>query len=292
MGTFYTSRGFTKLKINGSGFYMKIFEAIKVTKKIDGKTLVKEVSVSISQGEKVVITGKNGSGKSSLLKLIGGIYTETEGLVKRAQIKIGYVPEQFPEDIRFRVQNYLMLVGKMSFITVEEIISRIEKYAEIFAIKEFLNVPIKKCSKGTKQKIGLIQALLTNPDLLLLDEPLTGLDEMAKIELFNQLKSLPKDITIIFTAHDPLLIEGLADRVLTVERGKIISDSPKMNRVSVRMIRAKIANRDLIEEIPSIKHQFVGGDTVEIIVSANESDQTLGKLIEHGCSIFELIEKR
>lgn len=271
---------------------MKIFEANKVSKKIDGKMLIKDLSISISRGEKVAITGKNGSGKSSLLKLIGGIFTETEGQVKRAEMNISYVPEHFPENIRFKIHDYLMLVGKMSSNIEEGLQKRIETYAELFAITEFLTTPLKNCSKGTKQKAGIIQALLNNPDLLLLDEPLTGLDDKAKIELLNQLNSLPRDKTIIFTAHDPLLIERLAGRVLIVESGRIISDATTIKEEKVRIIRAKIRNRSILAEIPSIKHEFVGGDSVEILVSAKESDKILSILLERGCSILELTEKR
>lgn len=271
---------------------MKIFEANKASKKMDGRMLIKEVSISILQGEKVAITGKNGSGKSSLLKLIGGIFTETDGQVKRAQINIGYVPEHFPENIRFKLHDYLLLMGKMSSNSDEGIRKRIEYYTELFAITEFLTTPLKNCSKGTKQKAGIIQALLKNPDLLLLDEPLTGLDDKAKVELLSQLNSLQRDKTIIFTAHEALLIEEVADRVLTIEGGRIVSDSTTNKKEKVRIIRAKIPTREIMAEIPSIKHEFIGGDTVEIIVSVKESDKVLSMLLERKCSIFEITERR
>ncbi|WP_052344354.1 ATP-binding cassette domain-containing protein [Bacillus ndiopicus] len=270
---------------------MKIFEANKVCKKIDGRMIIHEVTISISQGEKIAITGKNGSGKSSLLKLIGGIFTETEGQVKRPKVNIGYVPEHFPENIRFKTLDYLMLVGRMSSNLDEGILKRIEKYAELFAITEFLTTPLKNCSKGTKQKAGIIQALLNNPDLLLLDEPLTGLDDTAKIELLSQLNSLQKDKTIIFTTHEPLLIERLADRVLTIESGRIVSDSTIVKKEKVRIIKAKIPNRGIVAEIPFIRYKFLGGDSVEIIVSVKESDEILSMLLKRGCSILELAEK-
>lgn len=270
---------------------MKIFEANKASKKIEGKMLLKDVSISISQGEKVAITGKNGSGKSSLLKFIGGIFTETDGQVKRNQINIGYVPEHFPENIRFKIQDYLMLTGKMSSNVDEGFLKRIEKYAKLFAITEFLNTPLKNCSKGTKQKAGIIQALLKKTNLLLLDEPLTGLDDKAKIELLNQLNSLQRDVTVVFTTHDSLLIESFAGRILTVESGRIISDSTTNKKEKVRIIKAKTLNRVILAEIPSIRYEFVGEDFVEIIVSANESDQILSMLLERGCSIIGLIER-
>lgn len=271
---------------------MKIFEANQACKKIDGIMILEEVSISISQGEKVAITGNNGSGKSSLLKLIGGIFEETAGQVKRSQINIGYVPEHFPENIRFKLQDYLIIIGKMTCKSDEGILKRIESYAELFAITDFLSTPLNHCSKGTKQKAGIIQALLKRPDLLLLDEPLTGLDDKAKIELLNQLNTLQGKVTVIFTAHDPLLVEGLADRVLTVEGGRIVYDSTKNNKEVLRFIRAKIPVREIITEVPCIRYEFIGEGSVEIIVSAQESDKVLAILLERGCSILELTEKR
>ncbi|WP_428911635.1 ATP-binding cassette domain-containing protein [Niallia sp. Krafla_26] len=271
---------------------MNIFEANHACKKMNGKMLIKDVSIHIAKGEKMAITGKNGSGKSSLLKLIGGIYRETEGQVKRAQVKIGYVPELFPENIRFTVSEYLRLLGNMSSHTDPKWLKRMEDYTEGFAISEFLHTPLKKCSKGTKQKVGIIQVLLQNPDLFLLDEPLTGLDDKSKKELLNTLHSLDRDQTIIFTAHDPLLIEGLANRVLTIESGRIVSDVATTKKEKERTIKAKIPRKEMMGEIPSVRHKWVEEDIVEITVSARESDRVLIMLLERKCSVLELIEKR
>lgn len=271
---------------------MKIFEANQVNKEIDGNMILQDISVSISQGEKVAINGRNGSGKSSLLKLIGGIFEETSGSVKRAQVNIGYVPEHFPENIRFKVQEYLMLLGKVSYKSDEEILKRLKNYAERFAITNFLNTPLKQCSKGTKQKVGIIQALLKDPDVLLLDEPLTGLDDNAKTELLYELKSLGEEKTIIFTAHDPLLIEEIADRVLTIEDGRIINDATQNNKEKIRCIKAKVPNKKVIAGISFIDYKYLEDDLVELFVHANKSDKILAMLLERGCSIIELSEKR
>lgn len=271
---------------------MKIFEAKDAGKQIDGIKVLRDISLSISRGEKVAIVGSNGSGKSSLLKLIAGIYEENTGRVKRAKMGIGYVPEHFPENIRFGVMDYLLLMGKMTRKPEKELLKIIEDYAKVFDIMNFLQTPIRKCSKGTKQKVGIIQALLKNPDLLLLDEPLTGLDEKTQNELLQQLLSLQKEITIIFTAHEPLLVEGLADRVIEIDAGKIFSDSPNAKKENVRMIKAIIPNKEEIVDIPWMTHEFIGEHSAEIIVAAKDSDQVLRMLLERGCSIVELKEKR
>lgn len=271
---------------------MIIFETNSAGKKIDGVSILRDISVRISQGEKVAITGHNGSGKSSLLKLIGGIYDNTSGQVNRAMGKTGYVPEHFPENIRFKMQEYLLLMGKISGKSESELNEKIHIYAEIFAIKDFLNVPLKNCSKGTKQKAGIIQALLMDPNILLLDEPLTGLDEGTQLELLNVLNTYKKRITIVFTAHESLLIDGLADRVITVANGKIIADEYKEMKVKYKCITAIVPNQTIASEIPSTHIHYLEEHTVELTVLNEHSDEILTKLLESGCSIVELIEKR
>lgn len=273
---------------------MRIFEAKDASKKIDGVTIINEISLSISKGEKIAITGRNGSGKSSLLKLIGGIYEATSGELMRfkTNISYSYVPEHFPENIRFLITDYLLLMGKMAGKKDEEIQMSIREYAEIFAIQDFLNTPLRKCSKGTKQKVGIIQALLKEPDLLLLDEPLTGLDDKAQFELLNQLNSLSNDTTIVFTVHDQLLIDGLAERLLIVEGGKIISDSTKIKKEKLRIIKAFVPTKQILTQIPSTEYKFVEENLVEILVPDYESDRVLSMLLNEGSSILELLEKR
>lgn len=270
---------------------MKIFEAMEVEKKIDKTTILKELSLSINEGERIAITGHNGSGKSSLLKLIGGIFEPTTGKVIRSTLNIGYVPEHFPENIRFRLMEYLLLIGKMSGKQEGILLEKIGEYAEHFAIKEFLHTPLKSCSKGTKQKAGIIQALLVEPGLLLLDEPLTGLDEKTQHELLRQLYSLSSSMTIIFTVHDAFLIDGLANRKITVANGRIISNVKNVKKETERIITVS-GDKKTIAEIPCISLRSIGDDSFEIIVLAVESDTVLAILLEKGCSIRELREKR
>ena len=271
---------------------MNLFESIKACKAIDGITILNEVSLSISKGEKVVITGSNGSGKSSLLKLIGGIYEETSGSAKRTHQNIGYVPEHFPENVRFNIYEFLMFTGKMNGKSKEEIRRKIDTYADLFAISNFLYTPLKKCSKGTKQKTGIIQALLKDPDLLLLDEPLTGLDKQTKMELLNQLQSLDQTQTIVFTAHDSLLIDQLAEREIKIEGGRVISDSANGEKEKIRFIKANIPTIDLMTDISCVSYDILEENTVEIAVWAQESDQVLLLLLQRDCSIIEMKEKR
>lgn len=270
---------------------MKLFEATNVTKQIDRVSVLKEISFVINHGERLAITGHNGSGKSSLLKLIGGIYEPSSGQVERKTLTTGYVPEHFPENIRFRLMEYLLTVGKMSGKREEVLKDKILKYADDFHINDFMNTPLKSCSKGTKQKAGIIQALLLEPELLLLDEPMTGLDEKTQNALIKQLSLLSSKTTSIFTVHDSILIDGLANRVITMGNGRIIEDRAIDNKEEYRVITA-VADKKMISNIPFVRVDSITDTTIEMTVLADQSDRVLSLLLNQGCSILELREKR
>lgn len=271
---------------------MKIFEANCVSKWFDKTQILKDISFSINRGDRIAITGHNGSGKSSLLKLIGGIYGPNSGRVSKKSLKIGYVPEHFPEKIRFSLMEYLVLLGKISGKRDEVLAENITNYVEHFSIKDFLHTPLKNCSKGTKQKAGIIQALLLEPELLLLDEPMTGLDEDAQNELLKQLNSLSNEMTIIFTVHDSLLIDGLSNRVITMESGRIIEDRLVDSEIKEhRVITASLKNT-VLQEFPSLSIIQLSDSIVEIEVPTNQSDQVLMLLLKNGSSVLGLREKR
>lgn len=231
---------------------MKIFEAKKASKRKDGLLLLNKITFSISQSERIGIIGANGSGKSSLLKLVTGIYEPTSGAVQRSNIKISYVPEHFPENIRLKIYDYFLLIGKMNGKSTGEIIQRVQHYAQIFSITDFLQTPLRKCSKGTKQKVGIMQALLKTPDLLVLDEPLTGLDNRTQLELLNQLLSLPNEVSIIFTAHEQLLTDSVSKRIIVVENGRITLDQTDDKRVIQRIIKANIPSSDILSDFQNL----------------------------------------
>jgi len=270
---------------------MLIFEATNVNKQINNTSILKDISLKIDLGERMAVIGHNGSGKSSLLKLIGGIFEPTKGELIRSTVKIRYVPEHFPENIRFTVIEYLLMLGKMSGDNEGELRIMIDNLAKHFAIENFINTPLKSCSKGTKQKVGIIQALLLEPELLLLDEPMTGLDEKAQKELLRQLNLLDSTMTIIFTVHDSFLIDNLASRVITMENGRLIRDIVNEKRQMYRTITVA-AEKSIVEEIPSLEIKNISESIMEVTVPIEESDTILALLLKKGCSILELKEKR
>lgn len=273
-------------------FYMDIFKARKVSKEIAGVKVLQDISLCVSQGETIAIKGTNGSGKSSLIKLIGGIYEPSYGNIERAEMNIGYVPEHFPENIRFSINDYLHLIAKISGKLEQKINKKIESYVDVFAIGEFLQTPLRKCSKGTKQKVGIIQALLKEPDLILLDEPLTGLDQTTQSKVIKLLQAFANNTTIILTTHEQVLISELAPRIIEVDKGKIISNSFVEIKEKLNIIKAKVPQNSILQELTFIDQKLIEENTVEVKVPFTESDKVLKILLEQGCSIIELKEMR
>lgn len=262
-----------------------------MSKVIQGNKVLENINLTIRKGETLAITGHNGSGKSSLLKLMAGFYKETAGIVKNHAEKISYVPEHFPEGIRFSVLDYLMLIGQMNGRRKAELQSEINVYSKELNIESYLHTILKKCSKGTKQKVGIIQALLAKPDFLLMDEPLTGLDQRSCQHLLKVLASVKGNCTLVYVVHDRKLIDQLADRVIEIETGTIRSWMQVEND-RVKVIKVLVRNKESLQEIEQeFPVQFDQEDIARIFVNSGHSDALLIKLIESGCSIVEVRER-
>lgn len=266
--------------------------ARRVSKQVDGFPLVVDLDFNIAERAKVAILGHNGSGKSSLLKLIAGIYKPTSGEIHIVNKNIGYTPEHFPENIRFKLGEYLLHVGMISGQDKETVKKVIASYSEMFQLEPYMNTQLKYCSKGTKQKAGLIQALLTNCDVLLLDEPMTGLDEESKQAFVAMINRMERDITLIFTAHEQETVDLLADEVIILEKGRLVRQEALAERTKQKRIVVKIPTHFDLEEVKMYgKVMSKLNNIVELAVPARDSDKCLFYLLKNNCSIMEVKEK-
>lgn len=194
-----------------------------------GDFSMKKFSITINKGEYFVLTGKNGSGKTTLIKLIAGICQPIEGTIKINGIDmtnvppwkraIGYLPQDgllFPNrTVQKNIQFGLEVRGAGS----DEINSQVDKVVEMLDLSNLLKRKPQGLSGGEKQKVCLARALACNPDVLLLDEPVSAIDEKAKIIYCHKLKFLQKElkITTLHVSHNSLETEFLADRVGVME---------------------------------------------------------------------------
>ncbi len=265
-----------------------VFEASNLRKEIDGNVILEHVNFKMEENTSLAIRGSNGSGKSTLLKLLAGIYEPTNGKLIRNTNRIAYVPEHFPENLRFKLKEYLILVASFQGISEADMKSELSEYSSLFGIEPFMNTPLKKCSKGTKQKVGILQALLTKPDILLLDEPLTGLDTNSQQNLLAILEKLKTKMTIIFTTHEDLLVDNIANQILYVkDRSVLIHTETKS---SYRVIKVRFPNKACLAEL-AINEIHIEEDIAIITTPIDKSDCLLKELLSRNCSVLEVRER-
>ena len=270
-----------------------VVQANHVTKQFDDQFVaLDDVHFGIRNNTRLAILGHNGSGKSTLLKLIAGIYAPTEGELTVKGKKIGYVPEHFPDHIRFRLGEYLQYLAKMEGLTEKEAKRKLAYYSDLFQLGPYLNTFLKHCSKGTKQKAGLLQAIMTDCDILLLDEPLTGLDDESKKAFLDLLQGIGRDVTLIFTAHEQEAVELLAEEILVLENGKIARYDAVTELTKMKQVTARVSGQLKLEELKVYgRIESVENRTVVMTVPDRESDSCLLYLLNKGCSIIEVKEE-
>ncbi len=240
-------------------------EVKNITKFYKDQKALNNVSFSIQRGEIVGFLGPNGAGKSTMMKIITGFITASEGEVLvsnynintdklKAQKHIGYLPEHNPLYLEMYVKEYLLFnasIYKTSKIKVEEIIKKVGLTPEA-------HKKIKQLSKGYRQRVGLAAALLHNPDVLILDEPTTGLDPNQLIEIRSLIKEIGKNKTVLFSTHIMQEVDAICDRVILINKGQIIADESlvelKKNQEQVIEVEFDFRiEKQFLETIPNLK---------------------------------------
>lgn len=185
-----------------------------IKKSYAGKVIFQDINMEINKYEPVVIMGENGSGKSTLLRIIAGQISFEGDITFFKNDKIAFVPDRFPK-LPFTAESYIRHMGKIQGLPNAQISAYIDEHFT------HLNIPrktkIAKCSKGTIQKINILQALLTTPDLLILDEPFAGLDENSESVIMETLQKLASEgIAIVMACHERGLAQKLTDTIFTI----------------------------------------------------------------------------
>ena len=208
-------------------------EIINLTKKFGEQIALDNINLEIKKNEIIGLLGPNGAGKSTLMKSITGVLKIEEGNVIfngkdiaqdeiEVKKKIGFLPENNPLYLEMYVKEYLQFVANIHQINTE----KIDELIDLVGIKPEKNKKINQLSKGYKQRVGLAQAILNSPDLLILDEPTNGLDPNQIIEIRNVIKEIGKEKTVILSTHIMQEVEALCTRVVLIHQGKIIRDCP------------------------------------------------------------------
>ncbi len=268
-------------------------EVKNITKCYGDKKAVDNVSFTVNSGEILGFLGPNGAGKSTTMNIITGYLSSSSGTVtvdgceilddpKGVKSKIGYLPEIPPLYMDMTVQKYLEFMYDLKKVKLDKD-AHIEEVCRLVKISSVSNRIIKNLSKGYKQRVGLAQALLGNPPVLILDEPTVGLDPKQIIEIRNLVKSLGKKHTVILSSHILSEVQAICDRVVIISNGKIVADETteglskslaKSNRLLVQIKGPKsgvITAVSNVKNVKSIKtEREISEDVYEYIVEANE----------------------
>lgn len=194
-----------------------------INKSFGAQQVLKDVSLEIPAGQVLGLLGPNGAGKSTLMKILIGLWKADSGSVQVPE-RIGYLPENNPLYEEMYVTEYLQFMASLT--QIENRKSGIEDLIERVGLTPERHKHIRELSKGYRQRVGLAQALLGDPQLLILDEPTTGLDPNQLVEIRALIRSLGKDRTVILSTHIMQEVREMCDRVVILDHGQIKADQP------------------------------------------------------------------
>lgn len=265
-----------------------------VTKKFGEHIALNNLNLTIDRGEILGFLGPNGAGKSTTMNIITGYISATEGTVKIdgtdilenpevAKKKIGYLPEIPPLYTEMTVYEYLKFVSKLKKVKADSIDNSLEKIADLVKINHVMGRLIRNLSKGYKQRVGLAQALIGEPEVIILDEPTVGLDPKEILEIRNLIKHIGKDRTVIISSHILTEISAVCDKVVIINKGKVVATgtpeelSKKINYSNKIMLRVKAPKEAVIQAIEEIdrinsvqEQGTVEESCTDVIVEAKE----------------------
>lgn len=240
-------------------------EVDKISKTYAGQKALDKVSFSIKKGEIVGFLGPNGAGKSTMMKILTGYLPATSGkaLIKSSNVEeeklevqkhIGYLPEHNPLYLEMYVREYLFFNAKVYKIDK----TRIEEIIELTGLTPEAHKKIGQLSKGYRQRVGLACALLHDPEVLILDEPTTGLDPNQLVDIRQLIKNSGKDKTILLSTHIMQEVEAICDRVIIINKGKVVADKKiaDLRSQNQQLILVEFDYRveeQLLQEIPKLQ---------------------------------------
>lgn len=239
---------------------------------------LKGVSFNVADGEIVGLLGPNGAGKTTIIKILTGYLQPDEGIVEvdgidvltqtqAAQARIGYLPENAPLYPELSVQAYLKLMADLRQLPATEQRERLSEAIHATALADRLTQPIGQLSKGYRQRVGLAQAILHRPRLLILDEPTVGLDPTQIVEIRSLIRRLSEHSTILFSTHILTEVEALCDRAIILMNGEIRADA-RLNELAGSSDAILVLDKAVDNAISALKG-LAGVNQVEQQPSAN-----------------------
>ncbi len=215
-----------------------MIEVSHLTRQFDTIIAVNDIAFSIAEGEIVGFLGPNGAGKTTTLRMLVGYLQPSSGLIRimdkdinsdpiEIAMNIGYLPEQSPIYDDMIVYDYLKFIADIRHLNPEVFSERLDFVISKCGLREVIGQQIQTLSKGYRQRVGLAQAIIHDPKVLILDEPTSGLDPNQIMEIRDLIKELGKAKTVILSSHIMQEVQAVCDRIIIINKGRIIADEPK-----------------------------------------------------------------
>lgn len=293
-----------------------MIKAQGVTKKYGDFVALQDASFELKEGEVVGLLGPNGAGKTTLLRILVGFLKSTAGEIEiegldakkainsqKIKSKIGYLPEQAPLYEDMLVSEYLEFIGKMQGVSEADIEEKVKAVIDRCGLKDKKNSEINTLSKGYRQRVGIAQALIHNPKIVILDEPTTGLDPNQRIEIRDLIKEIGKEHMVILSSHILSEVQSTCSRVLIINKGKIVADgSPedleKEGRgetiIKLETERVDVRLLEKLKNIPGVVSADIQENLVTVIVEKDRDVRAniSREVVEGGFGLLGLEKKQ
>ncbi len=281
-----------------------MIRAQNLSKSYDDVQALADLSFSISEGEVIGLLGPNGAGKTTLMKILTGFIHPTGGRAmvngldvfehtQQVQEMIGYLPENAPLYPELTVQSHLKMIADLRQVPADKQQLYISDAVHAVALEDRLTRVVSTLSKGYRQRLGLAQAILHKPKLLILDEPTNGLDPTQIIEVRNLIKGLAKSSTILLSTHILSEVEATCDRALIIIQGELQADAQLSELSATSKAHVTVAKNGKDGEILSLLKNMTGVKNAEISKQTSErlSFEVTGSSEQDLCPNIYLLAK-
>lgn len=289
-----------------------------LTKRFAGQTAINDLNFEVEKGEVVGFLGPNGAGKSTTMKILTGFLPATSGTASvagfdvfekslEARQRLGYLPENTPLYTDMRVGEYLRYRAKLKGVSGSKVRERVGDVLELCSLRDRERSMIASLSKGYRQRVGIADALVHDPDLLILDEPTIGLDPNQIRHVRELIKNLAHKRTVLISTHILPEVEIMCSRVIVIHKGRIRASDTAENLLSshraagAMRIEAEVGSdsaADALARIPGVKNVSVENDgdytnfTLRLDADADPTDEVMRLATERGWRVRELNRRR
>lgn len=288
-----------------------MFNVSHLTRNYGSFVAVDDVSFSIKKGEIIGLLGHNGAGKTTIMKIVSGYLEADQGEVsfngislkknpKLLQKHLGYLPESLPVYPEMSVAEYLDYAADLKGLKITEKVEEIKRVIKATDLSAKLLAPIQTLSRGYKQRVGVAQAILGKPKLLILDEPTNGLDPEQTQHMRQLIKDIAQEATVILSTHIMQEVNALCDRVLILKSGQLVLDEKLdvLQHSKHLIVETDCKDLDRLKKVSGVKNIEVNNsNTLLIEISKQEFSRTICSdmskvIIEAGANLFALYPQK